>query len=144
MRATRLTSTLLLREVCVVQRIQLLLATLAIMALPACSQTAFVTGRWVYLSGGEHVAAGQAETPARGAPLHLMAGSAAGGACMSAEDYANAFGGTCPNEEAMGESPLVRWYCGGDLTVRVRFEACEERPDRFRVVEVAVATRYAN
>ncbi len=139
-----MTAHALLREVCAVQRLSLLLATLAITALPACSQTAFVTGRWVYLSGGEHVAAGQAETPARGAPLHLMAGSAAGGACMSAEDYANSFGGTCPNEEAMDESPLVRWYCGGDLTVRVRFEACEERPDRFRVVEVAVATTYAN
>ena len=126
------------------QRLTLLLAALAITALPACSQTAFVTGRWVYLSGGEHVGAGQAETPARGAPLHLMAGSAAGGACMSAEDYARSFGATCPSEEQMEESELVRWYCGGDITVRVRFEACEERADRFRVVEVAVATTYAN
>jgi hypothetical protein len=109
-----------------------------------CGGPARLAGRWVYLTnGGDHpVAVGQADQPSGGGPLHLVPGSPAAGACMTAEEYDRTFGGICEHEpegDAPGADANVRWYCGGDLVVRVRLEPCERR-DRFRVAEVAVAT----
>jgi hypothetical protein len=110
--------------------------------LVACSQPARLTGRWVYLVSGAPVAVGQADQPAMGGPLHLIPGSPAPGACLPASEYDRAFGESCPHE-AEGATPgaetLVRWYCHGKLTVRVRFEQCERR-DRLRVTELAIST----
>jgi hypothetical protein len=69
-------------------------------------------------------------------------GSPAAGASLPAEEYEQMFGGTCEHEsegDASAEA-YVRWYCGGDIAVRVRMEPCEEHRDRFRVVELGVAT----
>jgi hypothetical protein len=109
----------------------------------ACTSTARLSGRWVLLTGNTGIAVGQSDQPSGGGPLHLVPGSAAPGACLPSEEYERAFGGTCPHEpegDAPGIEDRVRWYCHGDLAVRVRLEPCERR-DRLRVVEIAVATR---
>jgi hypothetical protein len=124
---------------------KLFLAAGACLAI-GCSAPARLAGRWVFLThtSDEHpVAVGQSDVPRAGGPLHLVPGSAAAGACLPAEEYEQMFGATCEHEsegDAPGAESYVRWYCGGDLVVRARMEPCEERRDRFRVVEIAVAT----
>jgi len=127
----------------VLKKLLLSVTVLAALTTTACASTARLTGRWVFLSGGEHIAVGQSDQPMGGGPLHLVPGSPAAGACLPAEDYETAFGGTCEHEpegDAPGVDTYVRWYCSGALTVRVRLEPCERR-DRLRVAEIAVATR---
>ena len=112
------------------------------LALPACTSTARLTGRWVLLTSETGIAVGQADRPNAGGPLHLVPGSPAPGVCLPPEELERSFGPTCAHEPE-GESPAVearvRWYCHGDLAVRVRVEPCERR-ERVRVVELAVAT----
>lgn len=109
----------------------------------ACSTPpARLTGRWVFLASGAPVAVGQANAPAMGGPIALLPGSPAAGACLPHAEYDAAFGRACPHEPEGGPPGAdadVRWYCQGALTVRVRFERCQN-PQRVRVVELAVAT----
>jgi len=121
-----------------VRSLLLLLALTAACATPP----ARLTGRWVFLASGNPVAVGQANTPSMGGPIALLPGSPAAGACLPYAEYDAAFGRACPHEPEGGPPGAdadVRWYCQGALTVRVRFERCQN-PQRVRVVELAVAT----
>lgn len=118
------------------------LLVLAALAFGCASRPAQLTGRWVYLAGGNGIAVGPADVPEGGAPLRLTPGSAAAGGCMPVEEVDSAFGPSCANvaeQASPGAAALVRWYCRDDLTVRVRFERCPQQ-GRVRPVEIAVAT----
>ena len=120
----------------------MLLTLASLIALAGCAPTARLTGRWILLTSGDAIAVGQSDQPSNGGPMHLLPGSPAAGACMSAEELDEAFGARCDHEpegDAPGVEERVRWYCGGSVSVRVRLEPCERR-ERVRVVEVAVAT----
>lgn len=114
-----------------------------LVTVAACSTPpARLTGRWVFLASGSPVAVGQANTPSMGGPVGLLPGSPAAGACLPLADYDRAFGAQCPHESEggpPGSDEGVRWYCHGPVTVRARFERCQN-PQRLRVVELAVAT----
>ncbi len=115
---------------------------LVVLTAAACAAPTHLTGRWVFLTSGAPIAVGQADQPAQGGPLHLLPGSPAAGSCLPPAEYDSYFGPSCPHEsegDAPGVDATVRWYCHGSVTVRVRFEHCE-RPDRLRVVELAVST----
>lgn len=89
---------------------------------------------------------GQANAPAMGGPIGLLPGSPAAGACLPMSEYDTAFGRACahePEEGPPGSDADVRYYCRGELTVRVRFERCQNR-ERLRVAELAVATMDPN
>jgi hypothetical protein len=101
-----------------------------------------LSGRWVFLASGAPLSVGQANTPSAGGPIQLLPGSPAAGACLPLSEYVSAFGPSCEHEPEggpPGSEQGVRWYCHGQLTVRVRFEACPN-PERFRVIEMAVST----
>lgn len=119
-----------------------MLSAFVLVGATACAPVATLSGRWVFLAEREAIAVGQADQPVGGGPLHLLPGSPAGGACLSEGEYDSAFGERCEHEPE-GASPeaekLVRWYCGGKMALRVRFDRCEQ-PDRFKVAEIAVAT----
>lgn len=120
------------------QRVICLLVSVAACTPPP----ARLTGRWVFLASGAPVAVGQANTPSMGGPIGLLPGSPAAGACLPMVEYERAFGRTCPHEPegaAPGSEDGVRWYCHGQLTVRARFERCQN-PQRYKVIELAVAT----
>ena len=122
-----------------VRRIVPLLVASAVACAPPPAR---LTGRWVFLASGAPVAIGQANSPSMGGPINLLPGSPAAGACLPPAEYEAAFGRTCPHESegaAPGSEEGVRWYCQGALTVRVRYERCQN-PQRLRVVELAVAT----
>jgi hypothetical protein len=115
---------------------------LVALVLTGCAPTARLTGRWIFLTGGDAIAIGQSDQPMGGGPMHLVPGSPAAGACLTTEELDGSFGPRCPHEpegEAPGIEERVRWYCGGSVAVRVRLEPCERR-GRVRVVELAVAT----
>jgi hypothetical protein len=115
----------------------LALGSVACQAAPAR-----LAGRWVLLSGGAPVAVGQADAPEAGGPLRLVPGSPAAGACLAAQEYVQMFGPVCPHDPEggpPGSDVDVRWYCQGQLAVRVRLERCPNAA-RLRVVELAVAT----
>lgn len=113
------------------------------MTAMACSAApARVSGRWVMLTGNAPIAIGQADLPEGGAPLRLVPGSPAAGACFGAEEFTQMFGPVCPHEAESGppgSDTDVRWYCHGSLAVRVRLERCPAA-GRLRVAELAVAT----
>lgn len=121
-----------------------LLGALVALSTVACSPPpARLTGRWIFLaSASAPIAVGQTEGPVAGGPMRLVPGSPAAGACLPPEEYDRMFGEVCPHEPENGPPGSdgdVRWYCHGNLTVRVRLERCE-RAGRFRVNEVAVAS----
>jgi hypothetical protein len=120
----------------------------------ACQAPARISSRWVFLASGANngIAVGPADVPVRGGPLSLAPGSPAAGTCLPAQDYDRAFGPLCEHEpegdtgaaaNAVDSTtgPGVRWFCRGDLAVRVVLEQC---PDghRLRVSQLAVATVY--
>lgn len=118
------------------------LIPLLVLASACSTPPARLTGRWVFLASGAPVAVGQANTPSMGGPVTLLPGSPAAGACLPPAEYESAFGRACPHESEggpPGSDEDVRWYCNGPLTVRVRFERCQNR-QRLRVAELAVAT----
>ncbi len=101
-----------------------------------------ISGRWVMLTGNAPIAVGQSDLPEGGGPLRLVPGSPAAGACFGPEEFVQMFGPVCPHEPEQGPPGSdvdVRWYCQGQLAVRVRLERCPTA-GRLRVAELAVAT----
>lgn len=112
------------------------------LAAGCATPPASLTGRWVFLAAGAPLAIGQVNTPRLGGPIELIPGSPAAGACLPIADYDRAFGQSCAHEPEggpPGSEEGVRWFCRGPLVARVRLERCQN-PQRFRVVELALAT----
>ena len=43
-----------------------------LLGLSACAPVATLSGRWVFLAEGEHIAVGQSNQPSNGGPIHLL------------------------------------------------------------------------
>lgn len=113
---------------------------------------------WVVASGVQGSTFLDQPAPAAGQPL----GQTPGQRCLSNQQLLSAFGAICNHESenpGAGAQPSsgdlgpgipptsdeVRWYCGGDLVVRVVLQRCSTQPggnmDGVTPVEIAVKTK---
>lgn len=125
-------------------------------AAVACAPPSRVSDGWAVTAGqggGGFVDRGR---PTEGKPLATVAVNRA--ACLSDAQLLSVLGKPCDHETentrqpATGDlepgipapTPEVRWYCGGDLVVRVVLERCDpsggNNLDGVRPLEIAVVT----
>lgn len=128
----------------------------------ACSSghgEAKLSDGWVVASGGEGSGFYQRPSASEGQPL---AAGGAGSSCLTDAQLLAAFGKTCDHEsenadsgggdDSGGLSPgipktksEVRWYCSGELAVRVVLRRCStsggDELDGVTPIEVAVKTK---
>lgn len=122
------------------------------------TKTARLSDGWVVASGVQGSTFLDQPTPAVGTPL----GESPGQNCLTNQQLLSAFGATCDHESENADASTqpssgdlgpgipttkneVRWYCGGDLVVRVVLQRCSTTPGGDLVgvtpVEVAVKTK---